>query len=262
MSLPRTLLTAAALLAGLGAARLAPAQSRPDWDPQRSRASRPDLQDLLTRLNDAAGSRAYSPALQQRARYEAAIVRERLEAGDFQPGDQIQVTLQGKPELSDSVSVTAKREIVLPTIGNIPLVGVLRSELESYLQTYLSRTVREPVVIASSPIRVLLSGAVGNPGFYSVAAATPLSDLLMTAGGINGSGELKGIRIERKQQRLLQGPALEAAVAEGQTVDDLNLRTGDRIVVPDPQTRSIAGLTWLTSIPTLLILLTSVRRVF
>jgi protein involved in polysaccharide export with SLBB domain len=210
----------------------APARAQDMWDPGRIQVTRADLQDLLRRLEDAAASTTYSDPVRDRARSEAAIIRVRLNEGDFQVGDRIRLLVEGEQQLSDTFTVVTGRVVRLPTVGDVALAGVLRAELEEHLREAIGKYIRSPVVRARSLIRLSLLGELRSPGFYVVPTDMVLSDALMLAGGPSPTGKLKAIRIERDGQRIWDDEALQQAIAQGRTIDQLNLRAGDHVVVP------------------------------
>jgi len=75
-------------------------------------------------------------------------------------------------------------------------------------------------------------GEVAKPGIYAVATDLVLADALMVAGGPTQGAQFTAMRIERGDQRLVDGKELQQALTGGLTLDDLNLRAGDRIYVP------------------------------
>lgn len=178
---------------------------------------------------------------------KVAAIRSRLTDGDFHVGDRILLTVDGEKELSDTFTVTAGRILTLPAIGDVPLQGVLRSELEPYLTRRLSESLRDPLVRARPFVRLSVQGAVAKPGYYSVPAEALLSDPLMIAGGTQQDAKVKKLRIEREGKPILQGQALQDAIAAGRTIDDVGLLAGDQYVLPGhghgmAETLSFAGL--------------------
>jgi hypothetical protein len=220
------------LLLGLLAPLPAYAQATRGWDPAQLHMTRAELQTLLQNFEQASGSDAYSQDLRRRARSEAALVRARLDEGDFQVGDQVALLVEGEQALSNVFIVQQGRTLTLPLLGEIPLAGVLRSELEDHLAGQLGRFIHEPRVRAQSLIRISVTGSVGKPGFYVVPTEQVLTDALMAAGGPSPASDLKKIAIERGDRRIWEGHLLQQAITEGRTFDQLNLRAGDRIVVP------------------------------
>lgn len=194
--------------------------------------SRDTLQKLLASYDATAKSPLYSRQLQERARQEADLIRDRLETGDIQVGDKIFLAVGRQAELSDTFNVLSGRKIVLPEIGDVPLQGVLRSELQDYLTRYLGRYIVNPTVLARSLVRLELIGNVGRPGFYTVPSDMPLGDVIMEAGGPAQNAALDRMSVLRRNDRIWQGDALRTAMVEGRTVDQLSLRAGDAINVP------------------------------
>lgn len=208
------------------------AQGRDDWDVGRVQMTRQALLDLMSRLEQSARSEGYSQALRARSRYEVALIRARLADGDFQVGDRILLTVEGEQQLSDTFGVEPRCVLNLPIIGEVPLGGVLRSELEPHLARHLGRYLNSPVVRARSLIRVSILGEVNRPGFYTAPTDIPLTDALMLGGGPTRDAKLTAVRVERGTERVWEGQALQHAIAEGRTLDQLNLRAGDRMFVP------------------------------
>lgn len=208
------------------------AQTAADWDPRGLKMERAELEDLLVRLEQAAGSSAYSSRIRDRARRDADLIRDRLSLGDFRVGDRVELRVEGEPDIPESLPVEPGPRITLPVMGSISLAGVLRSELEAHLTKELGRFINDPIVRAESQIRLSIIGSVGIPGFYTVPADMLLGEALMHAGGPGGNADLANVRIERAGQRLWGGEELQEVIAEGRTLDQLNLRAGDQIVLP------------------------------
>lgn len=208
-------------------------QAPAPMDPGRLELTRGDLTRLLGELGEVAASPAYSGSIQERARRDMAAVEERLSRGDFRAGDRVVLVVDGRPELSDTVVVEPGPRITLSSLGPIDLAGVLRSELRSHLTAEIGRYFRDPSVQAASLIRISIQGMVMNPGFYTVPANVLLSDALMEAGGPDRASDLEKLRIERGGETLWDGPLLQSMLVEGRTLDQLNLRAGDQIVLPE-----------------------------
>lgn len=184
-------------------------------------ATRDRLQSELARLDrDAHGKAA------------ASLIRSRLETGDFQAGDRILLRVEGEQQLSDTFTVGIGPSLPLPRLEALPLAGVLRSELQGKLESHLAKYLRQPVVQAWPLIRLLVEGDVQHPGFYAVAPERPLADVITAAGGLTPRAKPTSIRIERDGAKILSGPALVQAIGRGYSVDFLNLRAGDRVLVP------------------------------
>ncbi len=205
--------------------------------------TRTALEDLLDYYQDVVSSPGYSGRLRERARNGIALIRTRLEQGDFRIGDRVIMSVQGEWPTPDTFPVEAGPEITLPVMGKISLRGVLRSELESHMTKELGRFIQNPVVRAESLIRITILGEVGNPGFHTVPARRLLGEALMQAGGPGQAADLDRLYIERQEsgqtRRIWDGDAIQDAMAQGFTLDQMNLRAGDIIQLPQMPTRSI-----------------------
>lgn len=206
--------------------------------PGSAHLSRQELVDLLDQYELALGSPAYSSRIKAELRAAADRVRARLDQGDFQPGDRVVLSVQGQPELPDTVPVEPGPKITLPVFGAVGLEGVLRSEISDHLTRELGRMIREPVVRAQGLMRLSVQGAVGRPGFYVVPADILISEALMLAGGPSPDADLQQLRIERAFQVVYAGQELQTAMTSGRTLDQLSLQAGDQIYVPPVRTSS------------------------
>jgi protein involved in polysaccharide export with SLBB domain len=183
-------------------------------------------------LEQAAQAAGTTQETRSQAAREAADIRARLARGDFRVGDRILVAVEGEPTLSDTFTVGVGRLLTLPLIGDVPLDGVLRSELQDYLTKRLGQNLRDPEVRTRAFVRLSIQGAVTKPGFYGVPAAALLSDALMAAGGTTPEANVGKLRIERDGKPIWQGKALQQAIAGGLTLDDAGLVAGDQFVLP------------------------------
>lgn len=163
---------------------------------------------------------------------EAFLLRTRLRDGDFEVGDAIVVTIDG-PTLKgrDSLIVRAEKVIHLTEpMGDLSLVGMLRSEIADSLHGRVAKYFRNTVVHVVPLLRLSVSGAVRLPGFYQSMPDAPLSDLI-TRAGQEQSTDLRKITIKRGERILWAGPDVQSALTEGLTLDRLALDPGDEIVV-------------------------------
>jgi polysaccharide export outer membrane protein len=218
------------------------AGQNPEWNVASVHASRESLERLERRFGAAAESPAYSPVLRAEARAEAAKLRERLRGGDFAVGDRVFLSVELDTALTDTFTVAQGRVLELPGLGPVELGGVLRSEVENHLRTFVRRFLREPVVRARTFVRVAVAGEVENPGFYVVPTDLVLTDAIGLAGGVTPEGELTALSIRRNDEVLWDPASLNDAVLEGRTVDQLDVRSGDQIVVGREGGVNLGGL--------------------
>jgi polysaccharide export outer membrane protein len=207
-------------------------QLPPEMNAGGSVRSREDLQELLQYYENALQSPVYSDEVKSSLGAEAARIRARLRDGDFKLGDRIVLQVEGEPGLPDTIPVEVGPKITLPLFGDIPLDGVLRSEVQDHITQALSSYLRNPVVRAEGLMRLSVQGAVNQPGFYVVPASTLLSEALMVAGGPLQEADLADLRVERGGTLLFERTELQEALREGLSLDQLNMQAGDQVVVP------------------------------
>lgn len=205
-------------------------------NPGRSGYSRADLEQ-------AAAEAERNP----KTRAEAAALRTRLQSGDFAPGDRIYLELRGDSAVFDTLTVRSGPSLRIPNVPDVPLRGVLRSELQDYLTKYLARYYRNPDVRTESLIRLSVLGEVGKPGFYDFNSDLLLTDAIMTAGGPTGAAAIERSTIRRGKTVILAKERVRRAAQSGATLDRLGLRPGDEISVGQRRkrldTQTILGIT-------------------
>jgi protein involved in polysaccharide export with SLBB domain len=194
--------------------------------------SRAELMESLEWHQILLDSNPSDRSLHQQAADAVEYLQRRLEEGDFRPGDQIGLWVDGQTEFPDTLVVEPGPAVLLPNAGVVSLRGVLRSELQDHLTNEIARYVRNPVVRVWPTIRVTVQGTVGQPGFYTFPASLPLGDAIMQAGGPGADANMGRINVRRGTTVVLDGDAVQQAIADGRSFDQLGLRPGDEIIVP------------------------------
>ena len=203
---------------------------------RRPQATRAALEASLVEIEKILASGAYGDEIKKQKRAEAALIQQRLREGDFQVGDQLQVTLSvatttGGAPINGPFLVGPDLMLTLQDIPPIPLRGVLRSELKDYLTEHLRKLFKDQTVQVTSTIRLTIMGGIGNPGFYQLSAETTLPDAIMAAGGPGDEKALEESVIRRSGEEIWGEEDVAAAITAGLTLDQLNLRAGDELIV-------------------------------
>jgi len=152
--------------------------------------------------------------------------------GGVRVGDRIILKVEGEPQLSDTFTVTAGPALVLPVVGSIPLTGVRRDDVERRLTGEIARFIRNPRVEAHLLVRLAVIGEVARPGFYAVPIEALVNDVLMLAGGPTREAKVESIRIQRNGAETWPKDSLKAAMAQGLTLNQLDVQPEDQIIVP------------------------------
>lgn len=230
------------------------AQSAPIPTPERispKRAMLRDAADNLERLGRSEKDGTKRSAYLQ----QAGVIRKRLAEGDFQAGHRILLFVVGDSALSDTFTVRSDQKLQLPNLPEISLTGVLDSELQGYLATQLAQYIRNPSVRAQALLRVQVSGDVANPGFYAIRTDTPVSDVIMNAGGPSQSADMNKTELRRGSAVVVPRGGIQTAIQKELTMSDIGARPGDELYVPAKPSgdrwqkivavsASIMGLVW------------------
>jgi hypothetical protein len=198
--------------------RVVGAQGYAAMQPMATRADLTALADRLSRGSDVDKSKA-------------AALRARLREGDFRAGDRIRLVLDGSVTQDDTIPVVAGSKVQLKDVGEIPLSGVLRSELQSYMSTQVARFIKDVRVRATPLVRLSVLGPVSRPGFFYMPPDITLGDAVMRAGGPVASADLNKSVIRRNTAELYDSRNTRTAMNEGLTLDQLSLRDGDSIEI-------------------------------
>jgi len=193
---------------------------------------------------------------------DLATVQTRLANGDFAVGDKLTIQVQGETTLSSTFTVSGSRALLLPALPPLSLAGVLRSESDSVITEFIGRYVRDPQVTVQPLIRLGVLGGVARPGYYDVPAQTLLSEVVMTAGGLGQFGDMKRTTVSRGNTQLLDPKAANTAIANGKTLDLLNLQSGDNVNIgvqnPNAVLTKIQIVTALLAIPLMIVTISAI----
>jgi polysaccharide export outer membrane protein len=152
------------------------------------------------------------------------------------PGDDVEVTVYGAPDLSVHTRVSADGNIWMPLIDYVRIAGLSSSEAQAAIEAKLreNNILNDPQVSVyvkeynSSGISV--AGEVAKPGFYSAVGPHRLFDVLQAAGGPTDKADNKVVISHRDQKdattlSISRDPAEMAA-------SNVVLQPGDTVFVP------------------------------
>src|SRR5439155_12819057 len=105
------------------------------------------------------------------------------------PGDDLDISVFGLPELTQHLRVSNSGEVSLPLIGKLHLAGLSSDEAQAAIEKRLAdgNFVNNPQVSVYvkeyTTEGITLSGEVNRPGIYSALVGHRLLDLIQAAGG-------------------------------------------------------------------------------
>lgn len=215
---------------------VAHAQSGANGSSRVLQAGRPYLDSLATAAAKEAADPKRNDAERTRSANTASAIRARLHEGDLRVGDQIEVFVRGDTSLNRTFSVRDGVVLALPTLPEIPLAGLLRSEADARIRSTIATYLRDPEVKVNILIRIGILGQVVKPGYYQLPSDALLSDALMAAGGPLPTAGSDRMTVRHAGNILIEKERVRDFVAGGATLAQVDLHSGDELVV-DPSGR-------------------------
>jgi polysaccharide export outer membrane protein len=157
------------------------------------------------------------------------------------PGDSLQVFVWRNPELTATVPVRPDGKISTPLNEDMVAVGKTPSRLARDIEKVLSEYVRSPTVnvIVNTPVgvysQIQVIGQVTKPGPLPYRAGMKVLDAVLAVGGLTqfaAGNRAKVVRTTDGHPQQLR-VKLDALVNKGDMSQNLELRPGDVLVVPE-----------------------------
>jgi polysaccharide export outer membrane protein len=157
------------------------------------------------------------------------------------PGDTIQVFVWRSPELTVTVPVRPDGKVSTPLVEDITAVGKTSSELAREVEKVLAEYIRSPQVniIVTNPVstfnQVKIIGEVTNPQSIAYRDGLTALDAILAVGGLTQFAAGNRAKISRKGANGKPEEIrvkLEALVRKGKIAENVDLRPGDVLVVP------------------------------
>jgi len=235
--------TSHALLTGLGLLLLSGClPSRPDFMIRTERAAVPlvdgtraEIAARVTELEQGINGGSLKGGALKEGQRDLAVLRARLEGGDFQVGDQLIVTVSRDEVITDTATVREGRVVAFAALPDASLAGLLRSEVQPRLQAHVDRFRKDFSVRVNLLTRLQIAGQIVRPGFYSISPDRPVSEVIMLAGGPTPFSKLDNVTIRRDRRLIVKASQWRDAVKTGTTIAQLGLQPGDVIEIEGKQ---------------------------
>jgi polysaccharide export outer membrane protein len=154
------------------------------------------------------------------------------------PGDEVDITVYGQPDLTTTASIKPDGMIALPLINEVRAGGKTAAQLEAELTQRYAKYLKHPAI--SVAVRkfqmnhIYVMGEVAKPGRYDLTDNMTVMDAITLAGGATDMANLDATHIARneggksktiavKVKQLIQGKDAGQNVA---------LQNGDLVFVP------------------------------
>ena len=164
------------------------------------------------------------------------------------PGDEIEVSFMGAPELNTLQAIRRDGRISLQLIGEVEAGGKTPEELQDELRKRYAQELQigEVLVIPRLAPPVLVSGSVLNPGKIRLDRPLTVLDAIMESGGFNmREAEVRSVVLIRHEDGLRKGFIFDfkrALAGEGQ---DRPFYVEPFDIVHVPRTRIVRVNQWI-----------------
>jgi polysaccharide export outer membrane protein len=144
----------------------------------------------------------------------------------LRPGDILKIDVWGHEEFSGQFIVDETGHLQYPVIGEIDTRDVSVGDLRERMRAGLEQIFKSPFVTVTPLFRMAVLGEVRSPGLYTVDPTLSVLDVVAMAGGPAPDGNMNSIRLLRA------GSELQLAFNQGRSLQEMGVRSGDQIVVP------------------------------
>ena len=157
----------------------------------------------------------------------AQAVSSTPEAQTVRPGDVIRLNIWREPDMSGDFVVDEAGLVVFARVGEYSVLAETPNSLEARLIADYGRFLRDPNINVTVLRRIIVRGAVNDPGLKQVDPTITIAAALALAGGATSLGDQNKIRILR------DGQEIEGDVTLNTRLADSIIRSGDQIFVPE-----------------------------
>ncbi len=103
-------------------------------------------------------------------------------------GDTLTIAFSDRGQIVRAAyKVSQSGEIFLPLAGHVKVAGLNRRQARERVEAVLKEYIREPrvVIVVNTDGRVMIFGAVGQPGLFNMKSKMSVMEAIMAAGGFN-----------------------------------------------------------------------------
>ncbi len=168
-------------------------------------------------------------------------------------GDVFSISVYGEDDLTQpQVKVRPDGYATVIPVGELYVVGLTLDELKELVVEKLTYYIRDPQVsigiVKFNPASIFVAGAVQKPGVYQQNIQTPnvwndyktanlrtdltISNVIANAGGVTYDADLSHVVVSNKESGYRQEVDLWKLINEGDTNQNIMLKSGDNIYIP------------------------------
>ena len=153
--------------------------------------------------------------------------------------DVIHIAVRNQPEFSGNFVINSTGAIQYSYLGDIPIAGMTKQEVEQVITKLLERYVRIPAVtvtiVGYNSKAVYVIGEVGRPGKYIMRGdMLKLREAILAAGLPTGSAAMWRTHVIKPdlEKPRVRKVNLKKILYKGKLKDDIDLFPGEIVVVP------------------------------
>jgi len=177
-------------------------------------------------------------------------------------GDQLYLEVFGVEDYAGEFQVLADGSVRLPLVGQVRLQGLTLEQAQVAVTQAYGRYIRQPFVdlnlMSRRPVQIAIAGEVNRPGAYAIeeteeiAMPMTVTKAIQLAGGITNMANIRQVQVVRGQgvPGVIPQSAdvdLWALIQSGDLSQDIPLRDGDTVVVPEAAAVNAAEATRVAS---------------
>ena len=151
------------------------------------------------------------------------------------PGDVLQISVWGYPELTNIITVRPDGMVSFPLINEIKAVGKTPEEIRQEINQQLCKIIKDAqvslTVINFRTINVSVLGEVSKPGLYSLTERVDVLKAISAAGGLTDKAGLRNATIIREEQEIISVD-LEKLFIQNDLTQNYLLNSGDSLYIP------------------------------
>jgi polysaccharide export outer membrane protein len=165
---------------------------------------------------------------------------DRAPLNSLGPGDSVQITVYGQPDMNATVDVGEDGTIPVNLAGSVKVAGLSPKQAAAAIEQALIsggyfRKPQVTVTVGQARSRkVSVIGEVGSPGRYPIESNTTLVDLLALAGGLKETASQLIYLLRTDEDGTVSRFPVDTTVLNNPlaAVPNQSLKSGDQILVP------------------------------
>lgn len=151
------------------------------------------------------------------------------------PGDVLQISVWGYPELTNVITIRPDGMVSFPLIKEIKATGITPEELRQEINKQLCEVIKDAqislIVINFRTINISVLGEVNKPGLYPLSERVDVLKAISAASGLTAEAGLRNATIIRKNQKI--SPVdLEKLLIQNDLSQNYLLDSGDSLYIP------------------------------